>query len=215
MDKRSLILLINGYLKEQETELDLFMNIPDGIDKIMQKLYPLLLFKFGDFKKNKFQVTNNRTIIQGNGKGCWGYLIYADLGHYNDIGLNKGVHIWSIKLLSGGYSYGNRGATCFKSIGVTTEKSQELIDKFERHGDKQHWIEDGYNSFYKGNFHWQPQSVVTVKLNCNEWTVTYYNNNKQFQMDKIEANKYYYFAMMCCDKQRFTKVQVVENPTIF
>ena len=76
--------------------------------------------------------------------------------------------MWSIKLLSRGYTHGDGGATCFKSIRVTTEKSESLIDTFKYHGYREHWIEGGYSSFYKGNSHWKPQSVVTVKLGCNE-----------------------------------------------
>ena len=44
-------LLICGYLRENEDELELYMNIPDGFAKIMHDLYPLLLFKFGDHCK--------------------------------------------------------------------------------------------------------------------------------------------------------------------
>ena len=41
-------LLICAYLRENEGQLKLYMNIPKGIGGIMHKLYPLLMFKLGD-----------------------------------------------------------------------------------------------------------------------------------------------------------------------
>ena len=143
-------------------------------------------------------------------------MIYADLGQYDDT-LNKGTHLWSVKLLSKGYSstYNKGGARCFKSIGVTTEKNTKMINEFEHHGVDDHdWIQQGYNSFYQGYDDWMPKTVVTVKLNCNDWTVTYYNDNKQFKKDNIEPNQSYYFALMCCDISEFTKVEVIKNVDI-
>ena len=86
-------LLICGYIRESEIELDLYMNIPKGIDKIMHDLYSVLLFKFGEHKNDIFKFEADKTIIRGNKGGCNGYLVYADLGQFNDIGLNKGIHI--------------------------------------------------------------------------------------------------------------------------
>ena len=99
-DDFDLELLMSGYVRDTEKELKLFMNVPDGIVRIMHDLYPELLFKFGDFNKHKFAVNDDNTILKGCGDICDGHLVYADLGKYNDIGFNKGVHLWSIKILS-------------------------------------------------------------------------------------------------------------------
>ena len=115
--KANLSLLISGYIKEQEKELKLYMIIPTGIARIMLIFYPVLLFKFGDFKKGQFQINDDKTILTGNPnwkRTCNAHLVYADLGQYNDIGLNEGIHLWSIKNLR----YDDNG--CFLSIGVTT-----------------------------------------------------------------------------------------------
>ena len=93
-------LLICGYVREEERKLQLYMNIPNGIVKIVHELFPLLLFKFGDFNRGRFEINDDRTIIKGPHNGsCNGFLIYADLEQYSDVGLNKGIHIWSIKRL--------------------------------------------------------------------------------------------------------------------
>ena len=116
----SLNLLISGYLRDNEEQLNLTMNIPAGIDKIIHSLYPILLFKFGDYNSKAFKVTKDGTVIQGADLDCWGYLVYADLGQYSDIGLSTGVHLWSIKGLQRRHLY-NHGAysnfsSCFSSI---------------------------------------------------------------------------------------------------
>ena len=120
-------LLISGYIREKQDELKLYMNFPNEIAKIMHDFYPLLLFKFGDFKKDIFEVNEDGTILKGIGD-CNGYLIYADISQYSNTGLNQGVHSWSIK------SLGEDFAACFISIGVTTEKNDLLINEWNHDG---------------------------------------------------------------------------------
>ena len=127
----SLELLINGYFRKKEKELNLYMHIPMGIAQIIHSFYPVLLFKFGDFRQNLFEVNDDRTILKARGKSwfsCCGYLIYAHLEQYNDVGLNKGVHLWSVQ---------NLAATteCHLSIGVTTEKNDKLINKWKNRNE--------------------------------------------------------------------------------
>ena len=85
----SLQLLVSGFLRKQEKQLNLSMNIPDGIDQIIHKYHPLLLFKFGDCNENAFGKAVNGTVIQGTGLDCHGYLVYADLGQFSNDGLNQ------------------------------------------------------------------------------------------------------------------------------
>ena len=187
------------------------MNIPDGIAKIMHTLYPLILLKFGDFKKGKFELNEKKTSLKGGNFDCNGYLIYADLEHYNDIGLNKGIHLWSVR------SVARNSGFCFLSIGVTTEKSNTLIDEYAHNGDgnKIRWIDQGYFSFYYGGQRkWKGDTVVTVKLDCVNWSVTYYKDKTEIQKDEIEPNKSYYFALMCCNFEAYTNLEVAENPDV-
>ena len=59
-------LLISGYVREKENQLILSMNVPHGIAELIHDLYPLLIFKFGDYDKEVFQLNENKTILKGN-----------------------------------------------------------------------------------------------------------------------------------------------------
>ena len=45
---------------------------------------------------------------------------------------------------------------------------------------------------------WRRNQVITIKLNCNEWSATYYEGHKEITKHPTPANKSYYFAMLCC-----------------
>ena len=213
-------LLIYGYLRKKEKELTLYMNIPTGIAQIMHKLYPLLLFRFGDFRKGVFEVDDDGLILKGGDPkqaedgiiDCGGHFVYADLGQFNNSGLNKGVHLWSIKLA-------NMGG-CFASIGVTTEKNDEIINEFchDGGGSSDYWMgekNEEFNSWYDGcRKGWTQNEVITVKLDCNNWMVTYYKDEKEIMKDEIECDRSYYFALMCCNKSWWTLFQVAKSPNI-
>ena len=126
--QKSVELLISGYVREQETKLKLYMQIPEGISKIMHNLYPVLLFKFCVPDSAKFEIDDNRTILKPKSNAfspqyqsaeC---LIYADLAEYNNIGLKEGIHLWSIKR-------GSVHSSSLMGFGITTKKTADLIHK--------------------------------------------------------------------------------------
>ena len=202
-------LLVAGYIREHDDALDLFMNIPDEIIKVVHNFYPLLVFRFGDHKPGAFKIDEDRMVITGADPSfmswsCYGHIIYADLGnlHENKNGLNQGIHYWSVKNLN------TMPPSCFKSIGVTTQKSDDIIDK-EQYG---HWIAGGINSFYRGCSNWKSNHIITVRLNCDKWDVTYYDDDKEIKREYISAKKSYYFAMLCCCTPTYCQYQIVETP---
>ena len=212
------ILLISGYIREIEEEFELFTNIPTELGKIINDLYPVLIFKFGDHNKKIFKLNEDASILEGNDPpsyyfsnmaDCSGYFLYADLGQYNDSGLNKGVHSWSIKsLLTSDWFSG-----CYASIGVTTEKNDKLIEKWNSFdGNNTHWINEGYNSHIQRTSSIPSKVTITIKLDCNNWTVTYYKDLEEFKKARIEPQQSYYFAMLCCGISENTKLQIVETP---
>ena len=80
------------------------------------------------------------------------------------------------------------------------------------HGAGDHWIDKGFNSYFQGfSNKWNQNEVTTVKLDCNNWNVTYYQNNEVIKSDKIEPNKHYYFAIMCCGRHEMSELQVIDN----
>ena len=186
-------LLICGYVRENEITLRLFMNIPDGIVQIMHSLYPLLLFKFGDHKQGQFTLGGDGTTLKGNGDSCKAYLVYADLQQNNDIGLNKGIHIWSIKTM-----LEEEFADCYCAIGVTPEKNQKIIDQSYSiwdnvNNDFVHWLNgvgnNEGNDSYLNISRYSEANTVTMKLNCDNWTVVYYVDGKEVKMDDIQPNR--------------------------
>ena len=196
--KFDLPVLISGYIREKEKEWILYMNIPDGIGQIIHKLYPLLMFKFGDLKKNLFTLNEDRTILKQNVNkyqdedDCNGYLVYADLGQFDSIGFIEGIHSWSIKAISGCVD------ACFCSVGVTTMKNDKLINEWSHDGESHvDWIEEGCNSWFEPH-KWPKDVTVTMKLDCNDWTVTYYQDKKQVAKENVEPNKPYFLALLSC-----------------
>lgn len=210
----SLELLISGYIREEERKLGLYMHIPDGIDRIMHKFYPLLLFKFGECNSKALKITENGTVIEGTNLDCWGRLVYADLGQYSDVGLNHGVHIWSIK---GTNKKCNKFSNCFSSIGVTTEKNTDLINNWYHRGTTEnmhYWVPKGrspFQSHYQDGYYLVLPMTLTIKLDCDNWTVTYYKNKEEFKKDEIKPNQSYYLAMLCCSMAQHTHLSVVES----
>ena len=213
--RKNIEFLICGYIRENEEELKLYMNIPSGIAEIIHELYPVLLFRFGDCTEGVFKLDDDRLILEGgnpmDARSCNGHFIYADLGQFNNIGFNQGIHLWSIKNL-------NEFGSCFRSIGVTTEKNDEIINEFSHNGRNScnHWMKEEENtchSYYEG-FDWGGNQTITVKLNCNDWIVTYYTDGEEFNKDLIEADRSYYFAFMCCNALGLSHFQVVEDPIV-
>ena len=84
--------------------------------------------------------------------------------------------------------------------------------KVEDHGV--YWVNNGkgYNSHYQYCVNFEPDVIVTIKLNCNDWTVTYYKDKEEFKKDDIEPEQHYYLAMLCCGKSCYTHLKVVESP---
>ena len=79
--------------------------------------------------------------------------------------------------------------------------------KADKSIDEGHWwshsgIGQGDNYQFEGNHHWDDQQMITMKLNCNEWNVTWFRDNKQVQKEEITPNQSYYFTLFFCDKLR-------------
>ena len=103
---------------------------------------------------------------------------------------------------------------CYRCIGVTTQKKEINISATATPWTANiYWIEDGHYSFFDGtcNLKWRFEETVIMILNCDEWTVTYYLDNKQVQKDKIEPNKCYFFAILCCADIGNTHMQIVDT----
>ena len=212
----NLDLLVSGYIRKKEDDLKLYMNIPREIARIIHELYPLLLFKFGDCRKEAFTISNEGTMLKGNSPDsfcCSGHAIYADLDRYSDIGFAEGIHRWSIRF-SGRPGFKHyKTPHCYASIGVTTERNEKLIN--EPNKGFGHWItRKGSNSWYEGCGTWKRNDIITIELDCNSWEASYRRNDEEqcIKKDKLEPNKSYFLALFCCADKRYTNMEVVDTP---
>lgn len=137
--------------------------------------------------------------------------------------MNKGVHLWSVKSLRGDDELfestllcHNKAAPCpcYASIGVTTKKYQHLSTKKAIRG----WIpyDNDASSHYEGAVDWMQNEIMTVKLDCNDWSVTYYRDSKpgkEFKREEVEPG-FYYFVAVCCGNAKFGHMEIVDNPLV-
>lgn len=194
-----------GFVHEVSKKQSLFMDIPTAIIWLIINFYPAILYKIGLHDEDCFEVFDDGLSIKSVGHGCSGYMVYADLddAHANGIGLNKGIHFWSVQ--------SNFEYECYFSIGITTVKSNEMVkiatDRFIG-VDK---TTKGYHYYHELYDH-EIDEIVTVKLNCDEWKVLFYRNKELIKSDDIAQDQHYFLAMSLCNEQGNTSLQVVETP---
>ena len=198
-------LLIFGFVRLFENKNILSTNIPSGLIQIIIQFYPKLIICFGKCNKEKFEVLSDGLEIKGKTTNdCMGYLVYGEL--MNDNGFDEGINIWSIMNMKNDCDNNWEDSECYHNIGVISEFNDEFVneDGFDVWPYYYEKINDVDYSFYdslaydQSGITWRKNDVITMILNCNEWTVSYYKNNdktKPFQKDNI--NEYF---------------KIVENP---
>eukprot|EP01084_Bolivina_argentea_P046413 85469_1 len=208
-------LLVSGYIREHEDNLQLYMVVPNGIIQHITKFYPSVI-GFGLHHKAHFIVSENGIILRGdNEHTCSGYMIYAETSEQDKNGYNNGIHTWSILSLS------SRSSACYQSIGVTTRKPSQIWFETRTshwpsntdmisHNDNKILKTDSYYSGY--NEKWEQNEIISVKLNCNNWTVTFYKGIHQLRKDNIRNNRSYFLALSCCAAKNIVHLKSVEFP---
>ena len=138
-------LLIFGFVREAEKELSLYAynTVPSGITKFIINYFPFK-YKFGLYDEKYFKSSEENMVIQAiSEESCSGYMIYADLFHCNETGLNAGIHYWSIMALQTDYwlealkddddEYFTKKANCYRSNGITTIKPEKVVHQVNIH----------------------------------------------------------------------------------
>lgn len=205
--------LICGYLRTHRNQLDLWMDIPLEIGQIVHLLFPRARYKFGAFKEDQFEVSDDGDTIEGTGD-CGGYLIFADLGEFNDTGISKGVHSWSLQSTISG------GSNCYASVGVLCEKTDFLINQWSSefnwvhgsdHDHHEDWPTHITSSFIDLTDKWLLNDIITIQLDCTNWTVTYFKGSDEIEKHEISEGAYY-FATNRCSSSAYTMLKVVDSP---
>eukprot|EP01084_Bolivina_argentea_P183795 317104_1 len=209
-------LLISGYMHQQELTFKILV-IPNVMIQLVFDFYDKLI-KFGKYNTKQFILSDNNTVLTGKGS-CGGFMIYADISMCNK-GYNKGIHAWSVvalstdytttKSLDANYATTNAFSECFQSIGITSTYDDKC------NYNSGHWrclnssASDSFFQGHRGN--WKHNEIITVVLNCNNWSVTYYKGIEERHKDHLSPNLSYYFALSCCGNAWWTKVQTVDVP---
>eukprot|EP01083_Nonionella_stella_P157579 511735_1 len=194
MDEERALLLVSGYVRATEVALRLFMSIPNAITQMVYGFYPRLR-RIGDdsFNTREFVLSEDRTLINGDGC-CSSYLIYAEC----DEGYTTGIHLWSVKALV--------EPNCYRYIGIINQKQQCYISQCNA------LINDTIHCLYPRKSElWKADTTMTVKLDCNQWTASFYENDVLSKEETIEEGHAYYFVLKLCASKKFTSLQCVES----
>merc|ERR1712228_857811 len=199
--------VIWGYIHEKERELNLSTVVPMGVIDTLISFYPWVI-GFGMHNPAHFSVSEHGTVLKGiNSKSCSGFMVYAHLAEQDVNGYNAGIHTWCLQSIS------DRSGACYQSIGVTVKRPlPSLCDTKTSHWPNESTAnkEDSYYSGYSKQ--WKKNQIMSVRLNCNDWTATYYKGEELQKVDKLKPDKHYFLAMSCCASKDLVQVKSVEFP---
>ena len=195
-DGQKIKLLIAGFAHEMEVYYKL--NIPSSIIKMIVSYYPVhtIANKFGYFDKGDLESSDEgKSIVSINTfpgglmtSMCIESNVYPQ--YFAENGYNKGIHYFSIKL--------KQHRSCTHYVGITMEK-----DTASSHSSK--WFhlddDDGKNvkkQYLFPSYNWKGNDIVTTKLDCDNWNVTYFVDNVQAKQEKIRENQCYFLILRIC-----------------
>ena len=174
-------LLAFGYINSMEKSLQLSMNIENGIKNLVTYFIALpKLFRFDLYHPHKFSLSNDKRVLKGKSNGKNSYLVYAECNDSKNEGFMMGIHYWSIKLHA-------PSQCCY--IGIKSKRVKTWC--YEQWGRKPH--EGGL--YYYVNAALTKSKIFTVKLDCNNWKISYYQGLQVLATTEITANTSYYFVL--------------------
>ena len=197
-------LLVDGYVRKIEHLYKVQNSVNDAAPIIVSYVAPLLLLGLDLHHQYKLNVSEDKLTLRGNdGNNHQSYLIYAECDNYDNIGYNKGIHCWSVECIA---YYENLWS--FNLIGIKSERKRPWVyEKWTKvhEGGLYYHLDNGL-----GKMHW-PSNTITIRLNCYDWTLTYFNGLLEIQKDYIKPNQAYYFVLQISgnDKSHF---RVVPTP---
>ena len=187
--------LVDGYIRMIEKEYSLENSINDASEMILSYTLPLFLFGFDMCHPRKLRISDDGLSIIGNSDDLDGtFLIYSKC--CKGTGYNKGIHFWSVKCIKA-YHYASKVVNRDRReayIGIKNEK-------------KKLWIYERWTTPHKGGIfyhlkedlarkYWKlPNNIITVKLDCYNWTITYFQGIQVIQKNHIKPKESYYFVL--------------------
>ena len=201
--------LVNGYIRMIEKEYSSENSINDAFDIVLSYILPLFLLGFDVFHPRKFKVSDDRlSIIGKSDDGDGTFLIYSNC--CKETGYNKGIHFWSVKCIKAHHYASNVVDRRETYIGIKNERKKLWI--YET------WIkahEGGIFYHLKGELarkYWKlPNNIITVKLDCHNWTITYFHGIQVIRKNYIKPMESYYFVLQL-HSHTDTHFRVVPTP---
>ena len=193
-------MLVFGYVRDNEQEMELSMTIPDAIYNEIYQWYPRLLPFHHSNIEDAFKLSEDGLEVTGNDRDHGGYCIYAKREEMN--GYSNGVHYWSVKS-----NVGQDDDFCYRYIGVTTKydaknsyelKFSEPIDKCQLCPSKSE--------------HWLTGQTYSLRLDLDNGLVTGFKNGEHYNERKLNLDRTWYFVALYCSMTKNTKYEIVDTP---
>lgn len=197
--------LVYGFVREQEKVLKLSMHITEVIIELIIELFPLIVMQFGKGYGALFNLSDDGLLIKARNHVDGPYYAKYRILYPDNEGFDKGIHVWSIKLVPKSWKSKYLPFQDPKRIGITTNKdSWEELDIDLALRPDRNWFE--------ADKVWVAESILTIKLDCTLWKISFYINDKKMNEEKIESNKY--FIGLCIPYNRtYFHYQIVDTPT--
>ena len=188
-------LIVYGYARKLQRKNNLMYIIPQEIIHLILQYYDSKVF---GVHCDKFKLEINRSVIKGTTAKCNEYIIYGSSESYGikqkyDKGYKKGIHFWSIKC--------HNAPNCYHGIGIMNKKEFILCQNSHLYNYYAMKQKIKYIYIYPPSntsvLPWNIGEIITVKLNCDEWNVSFYSESKLIYTQKIRKQTYYFFVRLC------------------
>ena len=191
-----------------EKQDNYYMNFAVGLmSKITLSYYPQLM-SFQLFNGDHFVCSKNDKIITGKGKSCNAYFIYIGYDTFMSNGFDeKGIHLLSIK------NHNHEGSgQCIHSVGVISQRNMDYLynDKYRLRSfpSCKSCIYTNHYNGYPDN--WINGEIVTIKLDLDNFILTYFKNgNCQYKIEIPKEHKYFFAMHLCASDD--SKMEIVDH----
>eukprot|EP01083_Nonionella_stella_P041355 112116_1 len=207
--------LQNNFSIHSDDDKTFKWNSTKATSTVLQTEKDFVQFTFDVCGKNYFNITDNGTVVAGNGTCSYGVVT-------TNTCFSEGIHEWKIKSV--------RRRCCRHDMGVITDITH-LADVGEDDGVAEELTPTGYcylwwhgsylKAFYQGE---ETDSVVldapmtegdiiTIRLDCTGWTITFIQNDKVVGSMKVKENESYH-PFVNTDGCAIQQYQLITNKTM-
>eukprot|EP01084_Bolivina_argentea_P054829 100537_1 len=202
-------LLVTGFIHAFENKHNNRIFITSLVTKLILSFYPVLP-KWEIYDSTNYKLSKNGKIITSINSfpgglmtgSCFEYLIYPQCAAKN--GYNKNIHYISIQ--------NEHSCGCSHHFGITTKRDKNDLASVSHRFCMDDNDKDKKNGLYQYLCTKSPDKsvIITIKLDCINWVVTWFINNIETDNNKIEPNQCYYFVLKSCARDH-TPMKIVQT----